>query len=199
MAAYREDIIEIELQSGTVTRSFLNKAIGEGDNSANRYGVTLVRDGEPVSLDGVTCSGYFIRPNGDTVVIPGTVSGLNAYVTLPQACYVYEGAFTLAIKLEGTNFAGTMRIIDGMVVNTTTDTLVDPGHVIPDIDELLAIIEEAQIAIGNTVRYDIVQTRTASEKERARTNINALDKDLFDALGLYVSSGYVCQRLQNET
>ena len=188
MAIYHDDIVNVELTSGSIHRSFLNRSIGEGDSAANRFGVTLKRNGEPVTLDGVTCMGYFIRPTGDTVVITGTVSGLNAYVTIPQACYVTEGNFTLAIKLVGSGVTGTMRIIDGTVVNTTTDTLIDPGSVIPDIQDLIAVIEEAEIALEGTVRYDIAQGTTASEKEQARANIEGqID------IGLFISNGYIYQ------
>ena len=194
MAIYQSDIINIELTSGQVARSFLNRTIGEGDNAANRFGVRLFRNGEQVTLNDVTCMGFFIRPNGDTVVIEGTVSGLEAYVTLPQACYVYEGNFTLAIKLAGTNITGTMRIVDGVIANTTTETLIDPGSVIPDLQDLIALIEEAEIAVANSVRYDIVQSKTAAEKQQARENMEAQED-----IGLYIDSdGYICQEILSD-
>lgn len=142
MAIYKEDIVDIELSSGTIYRSFLNRNIGEGDQLANRFGVRLLRNGEPESISG-TCSGYFIRPDGGTVVITGTISGNTAYVDLPQTCYTYEGQFALAIKITSGSATGTMRIIDGVVSNTTTDTLVDPGTILPSIESLIASIEAA--------------------------------------------------------
>lgn len=172
MALYHSDIVDIDLESGTVHRSFSNRIIGEGDNNANRYGVRLFRNGEPANIGGSACQGYFIRrSHGDTVLIDGgTFQGNEAYVTLPQACYAYEGDFTLIIKLAGTGITGTMRIVDGTVAQTTTDTMVDPGHVIPDISELLALIAEMETLV----------------------------EEISD-LGLYVDeNGYTCQRLKNE-
>ena len=142
MAIYREDFVDIELTNGTIHRSFCNRAIGENDQLANRFGVRLLRNGEPSAIGG-TCAGYFIRPDGDTVVITGTVSGNTAYVDLPQACYTYEGQFALAIKVTSGSATGTMRIIDGVVANTTTDTLVDPGTILPTIESLIASIDAA--------------------------------------------------------
>ena len=146
MAIYREDFVDIELTKGTIHRSFCNRAIGEGDQLANRFGVRLLRNGEPEPISG-SCAGYFIRPDGDTVVITGEVEGNTAYVDLPQACYTYEGQFAMAIKVTSGDATGTMRIIDGVVANTTTDTLVDPGTIIPSIEELLDEIEAAVATI----------------------------------------------------
>lgn len=148
MATYKKDIVDIELNSGTVHRSFAQKILGEGDNKANRYGVRLWRDGEPESVGGSTCMGYFIRhANGDTVTINGGLfSGQEAFVELPEACYAYDGGFTLVIKLVGGGITGTMRIIDGTVVDSLIGAPVDPGSVIPDISDLMAVIERAEDA-----------------------------------------------------
>jgi hypothetical protein len=138
-----EDIIEIELNSGTVFRSFANRTIGEGDALANRYGVRVLKGGEGISLSGCVCTGYFIRAAGDTVIITGVASGDTAYVDLPQACYAVEGQFSLAIKVAGNGITATMRIVDGVVANTTTDTIIDPGTIIPSVEDLIEAIEAA--------------------------------------------------------
>lgn len=146
MAIYKEDIVDIELNSGSIHRSFLNRTIGEGDALANRFGIRAFRNGVAETLGG-TCTGYFIRPDGGTIAIAGTVSENTAYVVLPQACYAYEGQFALAIKVASGSVTGTMRIVDGVVSNTTTDTVVDPGTIIPSIETLLAAIEAAVASI----------------------------------------------------
>ena len=143
MANLHEDIVNIELEGGRIHRSFLNHSIGEGDNNANRFGVRLFRNGVPENVSG-SCIGLFIRQDGQTVAIDnGTISGNMAYVTLPQACYVIEGQFCLTIKVVSTNNTITMRIVDGVVSNTTTNEIVDPGTIIPSVAELIAAIENA--------------------------------------------------------
>ena len=68
MAIYHEDIADVELESGTVHRSFANRMIVSADENANRYGIRLRRNGMPVDIGGATCIGYFIRHgSGDTV------------------------------------------------------------------------------------------------------------------------------------
>lgn len=142
MAVYKEDFVDIELNSGNISRSFMNRSIGEGDINANRFGVHVFRNGEPEQLNGSRCEGYFIRSTGETVPISGAVNGNSAWVDLPAACYAYEGQFALAIKLIGGTVTGTMRIVDGVVVNTTTGAVVDPGTIIPSIEQLIALIDE---------------------------------------------------------
>ena len=146
MAVYREDIVTIELESGSIHRSFLNHSIGSGDSSANRFGVRVVRNGKIVDLTGVSCFGYFHNAEGTNIALTnnGTVSGNTAYVTLPQACYNVEGQFTLSIKLVGGGVTGTMRIIDGTVDNTNTGSPVAPTESIPTYTEILAVYDQMQ-------------------------------------------------------
>lgn len=140
MAIYHEDIVDIELSTGTLYRSFCNRAIGSGDVMANRFGVRVLRDKEPVVLSNVSCQGIFRDGQGNNILISnGTVSGNVAYVTLPQACYNYEGQFVLAIKLIGGGVTGTMRIVDGVVDNTNTNGAVAPTGTVPTYQEVLAL------------------------------------------------------------
>lgn len=168
MALYHEDIIDIELETGTVHRSFANRAIGQADIKANRYGIRLKRNGEPVSIGGATCIGFFIRNgNGDTVIINGGIfSGDEAYVTLPESCYVYDGNFTLVIKLVGGDVTGTMRIVDGTVVDSMIGTPVDPGSAVPDLAELLAVIGRAEAAADVIAGISITTELISGENYR---------------------------------
>ena len=94
---YQADIIDIDLNRGGFHRSFLNHSIGKGDLKANRFGVRLFRDGEPVSLVNASCEGFFMSPHDEHILISGTTlthtEGNVAYLDLPQACYNYEGQF----------------------------------------------------------------------------------------------------------
>lgn len=147
MANYKEDIINIELENGTLHRSFLHHSIGEGDAKANRYGVRVFRNKEPVALGG-SCRGFFIRADGATVTIPdGVVTGNVAYVTLPETCYAVEGVFSLAIKVINGSETVTMRIVDGVVSRTSSGSAVDPGTIIPSVEAMLAEIAAAEATI----------------------------------------------------
>ena len=157
MAVYHEDVVNIDLGNGTTHRNFMNHTIGEGDENANRYGARLFKGNEPVSLAGYTAVGYFVRADQTTVVILGVVTGNEVYVILPEECYAVEGNFALVIKIIGGTYAGTMRIIDGTVVNTSTGGIVDPGGIIPDIDELLAVIGRAEAAVADISKFIVTE------------------------------------------
>ena len=147
MANYREDIVNIDLECGTLHRSFLQHAIGEGDELANRFGVRVFREKTPVQLVG-TCSGYFIRADGATVPLTnGVITGNVAYVTLTENCYAVEGVFALAIKITNGSEKVTLRIVDGIVSRTSTDAAVDPGTIIPSVEALIEAIDEAVASI----------------------------------------------------
>ena len=147
---YNDDIIDVELTTGTVARSYVNHILCEGDAKHNRYGARLYRNGEPLDLNGVQVTGYFIRPDGQTVVIDGgTLTGGNlAIVKLPQACYAHVGNFTLSIKIYRNSLTGTVRVVDGTVMDTTTGSIVDPGNTVPNIDALLAAMASAGTGTG---------------------------------------------------
>ena len=172
MAIYHEDIASIDLESGNISRSFLNRSIGSGDSAANRFGVRVFRGKEPVDLSGCSCYGYFRNSNGDNIALTsnGTVDGNVAYVTLPQACYNYEGQFCLAIKLIGGGVTGTMRIVDGMVDNTHTGSAVAPTSTVPTYSEILS-------------QYDAMVAATAAA--------NGCIAETFDATQEYSAGKYV--------
>lgn len=143
MAIYKRNIRNIELDGGMVIREILPYPLCKGDDLADLFGVEVLQNGEPVDLTDVSCTGYFIRQDEATVVVSGTVIGNTAWVILPESCYVKEGHFSLAVTLNGGGVTGTMRIIDGMVAKTTTDTIVDPGTLVPSIEDLIQAIDDA--------------------------------------------------------
>lgn len=144
MAIYKSDIADINLNSGTIHRSFLSHAIGMTDSQADQFGIRAYRDGAEEDLTGATVQGFFRDSHGNNIAITtgGIVSGNMAVITLPQACYNYEGAFTLAIKLIGGNVTGTVRIVDGTVSNTNTTGAVAPTETVPTYQEILATYDE---------------------------------------------------------
>ena len=165
MAVYREDILDIDLTNGSVHRSFTHHQLGEGDAAGDVFGIRAVRNGNEVDLAGATCVGYFERADGNTTVISGNgwagVTGGKAWVKLPAACYVKEGYFKLSIKLTGSGYTVTVRIVEGTVTDTTLGALIDPGSVIPDLSGLLAYVERieaaAEIIGGSSIEATLLE------------------------------------------
>ena len=177
MAVYKRDIIDINLETGNIYRSWLKHSIGMKDQKADHFGVRVFRNGEAVSLTGVSVQGVFMPPQGSPIAITSgnIVSGNVAEVVLPQACYNYDGQFTLAIKLvdASNSVTGTVRIVDGMVDNTHASGTVAPTSAVPTYQEVLSVYEQAITVIGNSVRFDQSQSLTDTQKGTARTNIAA--------------------------
>ena len=181
----QKDVIILDLNRGSFHRSFAHHAIGTNDISGNRFGVKLVRNGEPVDVSLCSCIGYFMRADGETVVINGGLADADGVlgVNLPQSCYAVIGPFTLVLKISGDAFShtsGTIRVVDGMVVESTTGTIVDPGTIVPALTEaaIIAKISECEAAA-----------------QYAGQMVTLINK-----LGLYVDEeGYTCQKLAGES
>ena len=121
MAIYKQDIVDIDLNKGTIHRSKLNRRIGKADVVADHFGVRVFRDGEAVNLTGVSVVGYFYSSQGGspiTISSGNSVSGNEAVVVLTSGCYTYPGKFCLYIKLTDGTVTSTVRIIDGEVEPT---------------------------------------------------------------------------------
>lgn len=118
MAINHTDIVDVEMNSGGIFRSFCERSIGKDDDEANVFGVRVLRNGQAEDLTGVSCSGYFTDSCSVRTTISGSVSGNTATVTLPDDCYENEGHFMLAIKLTTSSVITTVRIVDGVIRNT---------------------------------------------------------------------------------
>lgn len=171
MGIQREDFINIDLQNGNVHRSFVNHTIVAGDKNANVFGVRIYRDNVPEDLTGCTVMGLFIRADKTTVIIGDGIAYRNAaYVYLPESCYAVPGNFTLTIKVSGGNMTGAMRIVDGTVFEGSLEPYVDPGNVIPDLSELMAVIDRAEAAAAEINEFVITTELIAGDDYRIIVN-----------------------------
>ena len=96
--------------------------LAQGDIKADSFSV--VSDS---ALTGKTCAANFIRADGVTVQLTGTVSGTTAAVELTEDCLYYEGAFTLAIFISDSAHRCTARVVSGRVVRTQSERILDKG------------------------------------------------------------------------
>ena len=167
---YRSDIIKVDINK-SLNRMYVGGVLATGDNKANRFGANVYRGGEPVILDSCGVTGYFIRPNMETVVIKGVSDGNTAYVDLEQACYSHEGQFSLAIKVSSDGVVHTVRIVDGYIRLTQTDVLIDPGEVVPTLDDIFAQIAAMEAAEGKANAAAEYANQAASEAINATLDL----------------------------
>ena len=139
---------DTDLASG-VQAERLGRLFAESDQSAHLFEVHVMDGAHAVSLDGAAVTGYFIRPDDATVTIQGSASGNVAYLTLPASCYRYAGHFSLIIKVSANDVSTAIFWGDGMITRSTSDILLDPENVVPNLDQLLAQIEAIKQATAN--------------------------------------------------
>lgn len=124
----------------------LKSLYASGDKDAHVFELSLYRGTEEMDLSGASAQGYFIRADGYTVPITGTVSGNIVTLTLSEGCYYVVGNFNLIIKVSIGESRKSVFWGNGYVVRSMTDAIVDEENVIPSLDELLAQISAAESA-----------------------------------------------------
>ena len=132
--------------NSAVKVQYLNGNVFSMDNNGNKIGVNVFQDGEPVTLTG-SISADVIRSDGGTVAVSGTASDNQAYVVLPQACYAVPGVISIVIKITVSSDVTTLCAVVANVYQSSTDTVVDPGTIIPSVQTLISQIETAVASI----------------------------------------------------
>lgn len=144
-----------------VTRTPIRPALLTQDSQAHTIRVACVRAGSAESLNGAAVRGYFVRADGVTVPIDGSVDGSAACVTLTQACYAVPGRFQLVMKASLGNTVATVFFGDGAVAVSQTDAFLDNDRIIPSLEELLqqiSAMEEATAAANQVANLQVTAT-----------------------------------------
>ena len=116
------------------------------DNMGNLIGVELMYEGEAASVYG-TVSANVLRADGATVAVSGMLNENKASVVLPQAAYAVPGMASVVIKLTDSGTVTTIGAVQAIVYRSSTDTAVDPGAIIPDIQALIEEMEDVRDSI----------------------------------------------------
>jgi len=124
----------------------LSPVFCSGDNEAHSFIVKAMRNGKPVSLNGATVNGFFIRPDNVTITLKGSVNADGeAVVTLSDSCYDKQGRFQLFIRSEMNGVKSVIFCCVGRMLITSTDSFVDDGNIV-SLDDLMDQIEAMQEA-----------------------------------------------------
>lgn len=147
------------------------------DNKGNVIGVNVYDDGEPASLTG-SVSGSVVRSDGATVAVVGSLDGNKCSIVLPQSAYAVPGVISVVIKLTNGEDITTVCAVVGNVYVSTTDSVVDPGTIIPSVETLIAEIEAAVATIPPDYSELVANTfnflSSYSTKINAYTNLDDL-------------------------
>ncbi len=188
MAEPYKHIYKVDLNQQLVRRDV--GLLATFDSKANRFGAELYRDGASVSASGYTVNGYFIRPNEETVPIPGTVQGNLVYVDLLPGCYVYDGAFEFALKIKQGDVEQTVLLCYGTVERSRTDATASGGDV-------LVTVTNAEMLGGKPPEYYLpaVQLLDNSDFSIAQAGRPVWDAEKGEWIsGLHGSVPYIADR-----
>lgn len=163
-----ESWFEQDLKNAVQVRT-INGNVFSMDNNGNKVGVRVTNGGAPVTISG-SISANVIRADGATVAVAGTASGNEAYVVMPQACYAVPGVITIIIKNTIGSDVVTLCAVIANVYQSSTDTAVDPGTIIPSVSGLIAAIESAVASIpedysGLSTNFDNARVYDLSASE----------------------------------
>lgn len=141
------------------------------DSMGNLIGVEVYSDGEPVALSG-SISGYCLLADGTTVPAVGASrSGNKASVLIPQTAYSVPGPITITIKNVDRENIATLCATVGIVRQSVSGNLVNPGSVVTDW--------------SNNINAQLQAVQTAAD------NVGAIVAAPFDENTVYVVGNYV--------
>ena len=146
-----------------------------GDKLAHVLRVRVKAGGKPVDLTGWTVTASVVRQDQATVMMAGRAVGDAAEVTLEAPCYSQSGGFTLSVAIGREQQLITIFCGRGDVTRTRTDSLVDPGHTIPSVDEIIAQYGLMKTAVQNT---DAAAKRADDAASGAQKIANDVQKKL---------------------
>lgn len=149
------------------------------DALANRLGVIVSKDHEPVTLTGII-KGFVKYPPHDPPVtgtdvtiysFNGTIDQEDqsrAYIDLPAEAYYYNGPITVAIRNDVGDKKTVLATFSGYVSDSTDGTDGIPLHSLPDdIDQFISYLSQLETDIANVqtaaaqaTRVNITQSKT---------------------------------------
>lgn len=132
---------ETDMRDG-VKMQRLERLFASGDKAAHTFKIKV----KGADLSGYSAGGYMIRASNDTVPISAIVDGDTVTATLPEACYIVPGCFSLIFCVNSENERTAIFWSVGTVTRSRTETIVDTEKRIPSLDELLAQLDALKTA-----------------------------------------------------
>ena len=117
----------VDLSRGYTPVVWPDALMVSGDVGAHTWRLTVLDNGVPANLSGATITGSFLRADGNTVLVSGTVSGNIASVTLTDACYAVEGKLVGTMRAVISGATVTLAAVVYTVKLLTSGDVVNPG------------------------------------------------------------------------
>lgn len=127
---------DVNLEKGTLWIN-LPDPLSTMDCEAHIFTVKVMEGEAAANIAGAKCTAWFVRADGVTVPLDGTVSGNKASITLGANCYAVAGRFRLSVKLEADGAIHTLLRVGGYVDVSRTDKMTSAGSGVQSFDELV--------------------------------------------------------------
>ena len=171
-----------DLDRGPVEQ-YLPVAFGTGDKEAHKLILTAYRATGIVDLTGAGVMCYVNRADKTTVVVDGEVVDGKAVVVLPEECYIVNGVVSIIVKLTMGDTRTTALWLNGNINRTRNGKLVDPGGVVPSLEELLAQIDNMEAATAEaTAAAETAQKAATDSEQRTTTAIEETQQKADEAI-----------------
>lgn len=136
------------------------------ETQAHQFIISCTRKGEKVRLTG-SVTARFVTSQNTYFVVHGSIVDGNAVITLHQDCYSIPGRFDLAIFVTSGTETTVVYAAVGTVKKTDSEEGVITGEPLPTLDELLAVVRDAQQIVSDFDDIILVQdTQPTSETNR---------------------------------
>ena len=164
-AIKRENFVTVDLLK-PLQREMYGTLLAAGDENANQFGAYIKRNGKYVDLSGYKAYGLFIRSDGVTVPLNGenmtVMQGFEVqiayvYVDLSASCYACDGPFTLSIQLANDDHVHTVRMVDGYVRRTATNTFLVTDETTINVAEIKAMQAELDSITNPGTAADLLE------------------------------------------
>lgn len=147
MAAQYIPIKRISSLDTPIKAEKLDGSLFTTENQAHEFIISVRKNGVKQTVTG-SVSGKFIRANGTTIFLQGSIVDGDAVVRLHQDCYNVQGRFTFNIFNTQSGVTTCIYSAVGKIDMGSTETVIDAGDVVPDVSDVVAAQEAAQATIN---------------------------------------------------
>lgn len=151
--------------------------LGYGDAGAHKWCVTVLDGGKEADLTGATATCYFTRAANAaeraaqgvsvvSVIMENKEVGNPVEIEFEKACYAGVGRAVAEMRLTKDGKTVTLARMAAELVRHTSDTISDPGNLLPSIEELLAL-QDAMIAATEAGEAATADANAAAERANA--------------------------------
>lgn len=113
------------------------------------------RGSQPLDLSGMTVRGFlYFASTRQTLLLEGSVVDGQASVALTSECYAVPGYASLVVQVQDGEVRHSVLKVNMCITRTATDSVLDPGEMLPTLPELLEVAAQINAALEQLPSLD---------------------------------------------